>query len=175
MAGARCGDTVKLGPQHLVERNGVQYLEYYTEKSLNSENEKPELAIAEVHEELAQAIAAHVPTREDRNGNPVRVIGHTTFLVTEKGRLNYEKDYYGGKKVFKKWCKEAGLPPRVTTHSLRRGQSKEMIESGANHEEVNTAQGRARGSRVISVYVKDADKRKIADVASARKRREHSR
>jgi integrase len=172
MAGAACADVVKLGPQHLVERNGIQYLEYYRTKTLHKD--EPELAVVEVHEELAIAIKTHIPTRKDNNGNLIPVIGNTTFLITEKGRLNYDAQHYGSRKVFKKWCKQAGLLPRVTTHSLRRGAAVGLIHGGSSHEEINTAQGRARGSRVISVYLKDLDKRRIADLASARKRKEQS-
>jgi hypothetical protein len=75
---------------------------------------------------------------------------------------------------FRKWCKEAGLPPKVTAHSLRRGRSVELAHPGHSHEEINTAQGKARGSRLISAYLKDLGKRRIADLASARKRKEQS-
>ena len=94
--------------------------------------------------------------------------------MSERGDSQYNARNYG-ERVFPKWAKAAGRPPRVTTHSLRRGAAVDLIHEGHSHEEINTAQGRARGSRVVSVYLKDLDKRKIADLASARKRREHGK
>jgi hypothetical protein len=56
----------------LKERNGVLWLEYYRTKTMHKD--EPELAVVEVHEELARAIKEHVPTRKDRHGNPIPVV-----------------------------------------------------------------------------------------------------
>jgi hypothetical protein len=111
------------------------WLEYYRQKTLH--RDEPELAVIEVRDDLAAAIKEHAPTRKDRHGNLVPVVGASTFLVSDVGRFQYKEKHYGDW-LFSQWVRKAGLPARITTHSLRRGQTLDLSYKGYSHEEINT-------------------------------------
>jgi hypothetical protein len=94
-------------------------------------------------------------------GKEIRVVGAKTFLVSEKGRLTYgEKNY--AQFTFAAWVKDAGLPPRCTTHGIRRARTGHRAQDGLTSEELNAENGWAPGSREPATYLAGVDTERLS-------------
>jgi integrase len=110
---------------------------------------------------LAQAIAT-CPSPPDA----------LTLLTNQWGKP-YSKRAFN--EQFRKWCDEAGLDERVVPHSMRKGGSKRMADSGCNELEL-MAQGGWHTSKEVQRYTRDYDRKqaairaadKLAKVATAK-------
>jgi integrase len=136
-------DLVRLGQQNV--RNGRVRFRY-----AKNEHRKPHIADMEMHPELARVIAA---------GST----GHLTFM-TYQGKP-YTPD--GLARAFKRWCREAGLPPNCSLHGLRKAALVAIAESGGSTHELAAAGGHHTLSQVEN-YTKTASRSKLADAAIAR-------
>jgi integrase len=142
----RRGDCISLGPKH-IKADG-RWIEFVARKN---KRRKPTLVSVPVQPELAEALAA-CPTHSD------------TFLHTTTGRPFTERAF---NEQFRQWCDEAGLSERVTPHSMRKGGSKHMADSGCNEAEI-TAQGGWHTSKEVLRYTRDYDRRAAVVRAAAK-------
>jgi integrase len=136
-AGARKGDVVTLGRQHV--KNGVlTYVPRKTRYKRMEPSKKPWLP------ELAQ-IVAKSPT------------GDLTFLVTDYGKP-FTAAGFGA--WFRKRCDEAGLP-HCTAHGLRKAGATLAAEGGATDRELMAMFDWTTASQA-TVYTRAADKKRLA-------------
>jgi hypothetical protein len=127
-------DACRSGPANVKIREGIKFLEGNRRKT----GEPFKVAVSPT---LEECIASTPPTR-----NGLRVVGAQTFLITAKGRLQYDEKYYV-RKVFRSWCKAAGLPARCTSHGIRRAKASARAHDQLTSEELNVEAGWAPGSR----------------------------
>lgn len=138
--GLRIGDAIKLGPQHV--RDGR--VRMVTAK-------RAVLVDNPIEPELAEALAA-APTR------------NLTFLATREGRTRSAKAAYSW---FSEAAKAAGLPPGFSGHGCRKALATAGAESGVSEYELAAMMGWS-SPRSAAPYVKDANKRRMADAGFSR-------
>lgn len=137
--GQRQADVVGLGPQHVREGR------------IELRQSKTGQAVAvPVHPKLAEAIAAH----------PAR---HAVYLVTSDGRP-FSVAGLGN------WLREArtaaGMAPGMSPHGLRKAAARRLAEAGCSALQIQAVTGH-RSLRELEVYVREADRVRLADAAFA--------
>jgi len=149
---ARCVDAVKLGRQHLYERDIIgpdgqpttQWrLRFTPQKTAKSTGVIVDVA---VEAGLAQTLAL-VPKTQ------------LTFLQ----RPGLDKPYSAGtlSNLMSKWCDDAGLP-ECTAHGLRKAFSTLMAEDGATPHQIMARLGWST-TQQAEIYTRAADRRRLAD------------
>jgi integrase len=137
--GQRQSDVVGLGPQHV--RDGRIELR---------QNKTGNAVAVPIHPRLAEAIAAH----------PAR---HAVFIVTSDGRP-FSVAGLGN------WLREArtaaGMAPGMSPHGLRKAAARRLAEAGCSALQIQAVTGH-RSLRELEVYVREADRTKLADDAFA--------
>lgn len=141
--GARRSDAVRLGRQH--EKDGGLRFKAWKNRKLDA----PAIDVP-ILPEFAKAL--------DQTKT-----GDLTYLITEKG-LSYSIEGFGN--VFRSWCTQAGLP-HCSAHGLRKAAAVALAEHGATHAEMCAIFGWAK-QEMADVYIKAAQKRKLADNAFGR-------
>jgi integrase len=141
----RRSDVVKMGPQHV--KNGVLYVR---QKKTQMEKEDRALAIP-VHPELTRIIAA-TPT------------GQMAFLVTQHG-VPYTEKGFGTR--FGDWCQQAGLPPKCSSHGLRKAGLVRLAEAGCTEVELRAISGHKNLGQ-LKVYIEKVEQRRLAASAMAK-------
>lgn len=138
--GLRIGDAMKLGPQHVREGR------------VRITTHKKGVAIdIPVSPDLDEALAA-APTP------------HLTYLATQGGHTRSAKAAYTW---FSDAAKEAGLPPKYTSHGCRKGILTEAAERGASDEQL-AALGGHSSTKSVAAYTKKARRGVLADGAMAK-------
>lgn len=146
--GVRRSDVVRLGRQHM-RKNGEIVIR--TQKSVNSG--RPVEVTITILPPLARSIEA-TPT------------GDLTFLITQRGKP-FKKASFGN--WFKKACKAAGVDePGKAAHGLRKVAATRAAEAGATEAELNAMFGWADGSKESSVYIRTANRAKLARSGTAK-------
>jgi integrase len=140
-SGARRGDVVTLGKQH-VKDGFLRYIPRKTRHQRMTVSEKPVLPI------LADIIARS-PT------------GDLTFLVTKHGKP-FTANGFGN--WFRDRCDEAGLP-QCSAHGLRKAGATIAAENGATDRQLMAMFDLTTPSQA-SVYVRAADKKRLAGDAA---------
>lgn len=87
--------------------------------------------------------------------------GHLSLLTTSRGKA-FDPVYYGA--WFAEAIDMAGLPDDCVLHGLRKTASRKLAEAGCSEEEIKSITGH-RTSRMVSHYVKGADKKRQASAA----------
>jgi integrase len=139
---SRRGEVVRLGPQH------VKHGRIRIERTHGSADVDIPLS-----PELQAACDAMPKT-------------HLTYVVTAHGKPR-SKDALGYD--FAKWATEAGLPARCRLHGLKKGGMRRLAEAGNTTHELMAISGHKTLSEVQR-YTADANKRRLADSAMAKKR-----
>ena len=132
--GQRRGDVVRLGSQH----RGPKGLTITQSKTGH-------LLTIPVHAELAamlDALPADAPT----------------FLLTAHGRP-YTPAGFGN--AFRDWCNDAGLPPGIAFHGLRKAAAVRLAEAGATTLEIAAVTGHA-SLKEVERYTAGADQVRLA-------------
>lgn len=140
-------DAVRLGPQHIVERDGSKRIKY---RQAKNENRNPVDMDVPLFPELEKIIAA---TKS----------GHLTFLVTAYGKP-FTPAGFGGK--FKDWCRQANLP-HCSAHGLRKARAARLAERGATAHEIMAITG-LRTLEEAERYTRAARQAGLADSAMAK-------
>jgi len=143
----RRGDCISIGPQHI--KHGGTWLEFTAEKN---RRRKPTLISIPLPPELAEAIAT-CPSPDA-----------LTLLTNQWGKPFTRRSF---NTAFREWCKQAGLDERVVPHSMRKGGSKRMADSGCNELEL-MAQGGWHTSKEVQRYTRDYDRKQAAIRAAAK-------
>ena len=86
------------------------------------------------------------------------------YVETANGKPYSEKGFGA---AVRRWVKEAGLPPGLTLHGLRKADGVRMAESGATENEIAAKLGHS-DTRSASIYTKGADQQRLADAAIRR-------
>lgn len=137
--GQRQSDVVRLGPQHV--RDGR--IELRQQKTGQG-------AAVPIHPALAEAIAAH-PS------------GHAVYLVTSAGKP-FSVAGLGN------WLRDAraaaGMSPGMSPHGLRKAAARRLAEAGCTALQIQAVTGH-RSLRELEVYVREADRVRLADAAFA--------
>lgn len=134
--GLRIGDALRLGPQHITKDGRILLRADKNAADLNNP----------IMTDLAEALAA-APAR------------HLTYLATQGGRTRSSKAAYTW---FSAAAREAGLPKGFTAHGCRKGLLTAMAEAGKSAEQMKAVTG-IRTDRVLSVYIKDANRQLLSD------------
>ncbi len=143
--GQRRSDLVALGPVHIKNIQGQQWLEFTQHK--NREKSPVHLTIP-IIPKLREIIDAST-------------IGQMTFLVNGYGRP-FTAEGFGNR--FRKWCDEAGLPKNCAVHGLRKSAAARLAESGCTEQEIMAITGH-RTSKEIIRYTKSARQKVRAESA----------
>lgn len=138
--GARRSDIVRLGRQHL-SGGMLTYRQVKTGASVT----------VPVDPELQRELAA-VPR------------DHLTFLANAKGTPHSAGGFYN---LFVGWCAQAGLPPGLAPHGMRKAVLRQMAESGATEHEIMGVSGH-RTSHEIRTYTESADRARLAQQGMAK-------
>jgi integrase len=141
---SRRGEVVRLGPQHV--KNGRIRIE----RTHGSEDVDIPMS-AEL-----QAACEAMPKE------------HLTYIVTAYGK---PRSKYGLGNDFAEWATEAGLPKHCRLHGLKKGGMRRLAEDGATTHELMGFSGHKTLSEVQR-YTDAADRRRLADQAMAKKRRQ---
>jgi integrase len=138
---SRRGEVVRLGPQHV--RNGrIRIERTHGSKDVDIPL-SPEL----------QAACDAMPK------------AHLTYIVTMHGK---PRSKFGLGNDFAKWATEAGLPVRCRLHGLKKGGMRRLAEEGATAHELMAISGH-RTLTEVQRYTEDAEKRRLADSAMAKR------
>lgn len=141
--GQRRGDASQFGPAH-IQDGKIKFVPAKTARM-----------------QKVQWLAAPKPLMEAIKALPA--IGTKTFLVTSFGRP-FTKTGFGNK--MREWCDEAGLP-QCSAHGLRKAAARRVAENGGTQQELMAFGGWAN-DKDAAVYVRDANKAKMAESAIAK-------
>lgn len=140
---ARRGDLCLLGRQHEFEKDGRRWLRWKQSKSPHAEVEMP------MSRALIEATRQH---------------GNLTYLLTSFG-APFSSAGLGNK--MREWCDHAGLPKR-SLHGVRKGLSALLASKGASSTEIDVLLGHEMGSPESQVYVRSADRSRLAESVVSR-------
>jgi integrase len=135
----RRGDVIRMGRQHI--RNGLLAVR---------QNKTGTVLQIPVHPAL-QAIL-------DANQGD-----HLTFLVTSLGKP-FTSAGFGN--LFRSWCNEAGVPPQLSAHGLRKAACRRLAEAGCSANQIMAISGH-RSLSEAEKYVRAADQVRLARAAMA--------
>jgi len=140
---ARRGDLCRLGRQNEVQIEGRTWLRWKQAKAPHGLVEMPMSAalVAELHG------AANMTYLLNAYGAPFSVAG------------------LGNR--FRKWCDEAGLE-RKSLHGIRKGLSAMLAGQGATSTEIDVLLGHEMGSPETKVYVRSAERARLAEAVIGR-------
>lgn len=139
--GQRRSDVVRLGPMN--HRRGKLHLKQV---------KTGEVVVIPILPDLARELA-HVPP------------GQPTYLVREDGKTPHSAG--GFYNLFVTWCAEAGLPPGLSPHGLRKASARRHAEHGATVSELMAWHG-WRSMKEAALYTAAADRERLADQAMAK-------
>lgn len=142
--GVRRSDAVRLGKQHIREREGKSYIRFTAEKGKRQSPVTLELPVPPV----LGAIINDSPT------------GDLAFLVTEYGRP-FAAAGFGN--WFRERCSDAGLP-QCSAHGLRKFAATELAEAGASPHQLMACFG-WKSLKEAERYTRSANQRKLAEDA----------
>jgi integrase len=135
--GQRRSDVVRMGRQHIRQgRIHVRQVKTHRELQLP------------IHPALAAELA-HVPP------------DHLHFLAREDGTPHSPGGFYN---LFVAWCAEAGLPPGLAPHGLRKAAARRLAEAGATAHQIAAVTGH-RSLHEVTVYTAAADQARLAEQA----------
>jgi len=143
----RRSDVVHLGPQHA--RDGAIYIR---QKKTKMEKQDRVLRIP-ILPELQEALD-QTPT------------GALTFLLRRDG-IPFTLKGFGGR--FHDWCQQAGLPPKCSSHGLRKAGLVRLAENGATEQELLAVSGH-RNPAQLKPYLERARQALLAEQAMVRLR-----
>jgi integrase len=135
----RRGDVIRMGRQHIRD-SALHVKQQKTGKPLDLPV-RPEL----------QAVIDATPC------------GHLTFLITKSGK-SYGPTVFS--EQFRRWCDDAGLPPRCNFHGLRKAAARRFAELGCSANEIAAWTGQSL--REVERYTKAADQVRLARNALTR-------
>jgi integrase len=135
--GQRRSDVVRMGRQHI--RQGRIHVR---QVKTNRELELP------IHPALAAELA-HVPA------------DHLHFLARDDGTPHSAGGFYN---LFVGWCADAGLPPGLAPHGLRKAAARRLAEAGATAHQIAAVTGH-RSLHEVTIYTAAADQVRLAEQA----------
>lgn len=135
--GQRRSDVVRMGRQHI--RQGRIHVR---QVKTNRELELP------IHPALAAELA-HVPA------------DHLHFLARDDGTPHSAGGFYN---LFVAWCADAGLPPGLAPHGLRKAAARRLAEAGATAHQIASVTGH-RSLHEVTIYTASADQARLAEQA----------
>jgi integrase len=138
LTGQRTSDVLLMGPQHV--RDGKIRL---TQGKTGTPVAIP------IHPEL-QAILDAVPRTDD-----------LSFLFALNGK-RFTQSHYNW--MWRKWCAEAGLPPTLKPHGLRKAACRRLAEVGCSVHEIAAISGH-KDLKMIQRYTEKFDRERLAQQA----------
>ncbi len=144
--GARRGDLVRLGRQHISDGS----LSYVSEKT------RVEVCIPVLAEVLAEI--DQVPRTQ------------MLFLAGDDGQ---PQNYHGFGRWLRRRCREAGLPSRCSVHGLRKARARRMAEAGASTHAI-AAWGGWKTLVEVAHYTEAADRRRLTHAGTEQKQKGHN-
>ncbi len=141
--GVRRSDVVKLGPQH--ERSGL--LHFTETKGSRKVGATPKVRDIPIIEPLRVVLDASR-----------HLMGPFAYLVTERG-APFTVNGFGNK--VQDWCREAGLPPGLASHGIRKAAAVHAAENGATDRELMALFG-WETEKEASRYTRAANRKKLA-------------
>ena len=139
---SRRGEVVRLGPQH-VKDGRIKIARTHGSRDVN----------IPITAEL-QAACDAMPK------------AHLTFIVTAYGK---PRSKFGLGTDFAKWATEAGLPTRCRLHGLKKSGMQRLASASATAHELMAVSGHKTLAEVQR-YTADADMKRLADSAMAKRR-----
>jgi len=133
-SGQRRGDVIRMGRQHV--RGG--YLRVTQQKT-----------------GVTLEIPLHPALGEILNAHPAE---HMTFLVTVAGKPFSAQGFTAW---FRAMVREAGLPPGLSAHGLRKAMCRRLAEAGCSASQIASISGHAT-LREVERYTKAADRKRMA-------------
>ena len=143
--GARRGDAVTLGPQHM-EGGAITFEQSKTKRCVT----------IRLHPDFLGALTAMPPSKV------LPLTASTTFLTTTSGRPFKTAASFGN--WLRERCDEAGLPKGISAHGLRKATARRLAEAGCTANEIAAVTGHATLSEVER-YTKEADKKRLMEQA----------
>lgn len=140
---ARRGDLCRLGRQNEVQIGGRTWLRWKQTKAPHGLVEMP----------MSAALLADL-----------RGAGNMTYLLNGYG-APFTAAGLGNR--FRKWCDEAGLK-RKSLHGIRKGLSAMLAGQGATSTEIDVLLGHEMGSPETRVYVRSAERQRLAEAVISR-------
>ncbi|MGB8899053.1 MAG: tyrosine-type recombinase/integrase [Methylocella sp.] len=137
--GQRRGDIIRMGHQHVRDRSVA-----VRQQKTGAVLEIP------LHPALAEAIAAHPA-------------GQLTFLTTAAGKPFSAQGFTAW---FRAMVREAGLPPGLSAHGLRKAMCRRLAESGCSANQIASISGHL-SLREVARYTAAADQKRMAVDAMA--------
>lgn len=147
--GARRGDLVRLGAQHLSRETHIMGGERVEVTMLRFRTEKTDTPVAIP---LLPMLVASIEAT--KTGNPV-------FLQTAKGRV-FTKESFGN--WFAKACKAAGV--KVRAHGIRKAAATRAAYHGATEAQLDAMFGWA-GGKTAALYIREANRERLAVSATS--------
>ena len=151
--GQRKSDLILLGPQHIVEKDGMPGLEFTQQKNIRRRPVKLWIPIAD---ELADALT-------------LSQTGESSFILNAHGRP-FTEGAFGNR--FRKWCNKAGLTG-LSVHGLRKTAAAALAEVGCTEQEIMSITGHSTSEEVIR-YTKSASQTYRAKNAIHKLSRRHA-
>jgi integrase len=148
--GARRGDAVKLGPQHMCD-GGI------TGKRVTFEQSKTKSPVSvPAHPDFLNALSETARSKVEPLTAP------KTFLTTNSGRPFKTAASLGN--WFRERCNEAGLPNGLSAHGLRKATGRRLAELGCTTHQIAAVLGHATLSEVQR-YTEAANRERLAEEA----------
>jgi integrase/recombinase XerD len=151
--GARHGDVVRLGPQHMLD-GGI------TGKRISFDQSKTKGTVSfPLHPDFLEALSA-MPAL-----NVAPLAATMTFMATTHGRPFKTAASFGN--WFRERCDEAGLPIGFSAHGLRKATARRLAELGCTAHQISAVTGHTTLSEVER-YTKEANRERMGEDAIKR-------
>jgi integrase len=150
--GQRRSDVVRMGRQHMTVRQTIDQGQQIRATYLSIRQQKTGNAVVlPILPELAAELEyVHA--------------GQLTFLARENGTAHTAGGFYN---LFVSWCADAGLPPGLAPHGLRKALGRRLAEYGATANEIAAMLGHS-GLSEVETYTRAAEQARLAAAAGGR-------
>lgn len=144
----RRADLVKLGPLHVINLEGEEFIRFKPQKTARKSGVVVTLPL---HADLKEAIEA-------------TTTGAETFLVTEFGKP-YSADGFSNHML--NWRRAAGITDSVSAHGMRKTVGINMAENEATEYELMATLGHTN-PKATEVYTRAANRRRLSTQAASK-------
>ena len=145
---SRRSDLVKLGPSHVINLEGEEFIRFKPQKTARKSGIVVTLPL---HADLKEAIEA-------------TATGAETFLVTEFGKP-YSADGFSNHIL--DWRRAAGISASVSAHGMRKTVGINMAENEATEYELMATLGHTN-PKATEVYTRAANRRRLSTQAASK-------
>lgn len=147
-AAPRRSDLVKLGPQHVINLKGDEFIRFQPQKTARKSGV---VVTMPLHADLKEAIEA-------------TATGTDTFLVTKFGKP-YSADGFSNHIL--DWRRAAGITDSVSAHGMRKTVGINMAENEATEYELMATLGHTN-PKATEIYTRAANRRRLSTQAASK-------